>query len=101
MIIFDKERDECQIIDFALPYDTRVDGKEVETFFKYLDMSRELKKVWNSKLEVVPVVIGALGTPAKVLEKRLETTGIETRINELQKTVLLHTGRILQKVLDM
>ena len=29
LIIFYKERGECQIIDFVLPFDTRVDGEEV------------------------------------------------------------------------
>ena len=68
---------------------------------KYLDLSRELKIVWNVKVKVVPVVTGALGRPSKTLEKRLQTIGIETRIMELQKTVLLYTGRILQKILEM
>ena len=30
MIVIDKKYYECQIIDFAIPYDTRVDDKEVE-----------------------------------------------------------------------
>ena len=30
MIIIDKEHHECQIINFSIPYDTRVDDKEVE-----------------------------------------------------------------------
>ena len=29
MIATDKEHHECQIIDFTIPYDTRVDDKEV------------------------------------------------------------------------
>ena len=101
MIFVDKEHYECQIIDFAIPYDTRVDDKEVEKIEKYLDLARELKKVWNMKVTVVPLVVGALGTPAKALEKRLKTIGIETKITELQKAVLIHTSRILQKVLEV
>ena len=30
VIVTDKEDHECQIIDFATPYDTRADDKEVE-----------------------------------------------------------------------
>ena len=30
VIVIDKEHHECQIIDFAIPYDTRADDKEVE-----------------------------------------------------------------------
>ena len=95
IIFIDKKHHECQIIDFAIPYDTRVDDKEVEKIEKYFDLARELKKVWNMKVIVVRLVVGALGTPAKELEKRLKTIGIETKITELQKTVLIHTSKIL------
>ena len=101
MIFINKKHHECQIIDFAIPYDTRVDDKEVEKIEKYLDLTRERKKVWNMKVIVVPLVVGALGTPAKEQEKRLKTTYIEIKITELQKTVLIHTSRILQKVIEV
>ena len=83
--------------DFAIPFDARVDDKEVEKIEKYLDLARELKKVWNMKVTVVPLVVGALGTPAKALKKRLKIIVIETKITELQQTVLINTRRILQK----
>ena len=34
---------------------------------KYLDHTRELKKVWNMKVTIVPIVIGTLGTISKGL----------------------------------
>ena len=77
-IFIDKEHHECQIIDFAIPYDTRVDDKEVGKIEKYLDLARELKKVWNMKVTLLPLVVGTLGAPAIALEKRLKTIGIET-----------------------
>ena len=98
-VLLDKEHHEYQIIDFAIPYDTRVDCKKVEKVEKCLNLARELKKVWNMK--VVPLVVGVLGTPAKALDKRLETIGIETKITELQKTVLIHTSRILWNVFEV
>ena len=101
MLVIDKDHHECQIIDFAIPYDTRVDDKEVEKIQKYLDVVKEVKKMWNMKVTVVPLVVGALGTHAKVLEKRLKNIGIETKITELQKTVLIHTCRILRKVFEI
>ena len=70
-------------IDFTIPYDTRVDNEEVEKIEKYLDLARELKKVWNIKVAVVLLVVEALGKPPKALEKRLKTIGIETKITEL------------------
>ena len=36
---------------------------------KYLDLARELKKLWNMKGMFIPIVIGALGTDAEGLLK--------------------------------
>ena len=85
MIFIDKEHYECQIIDFAIPYDTRVDDTEVEKIEKYLDMARELKKVWNMRVTLIPLVIGALGTTDKALEKRLRPMVLEQRLLNYKK----------------
>ena len=39
---------------------------------KYQDLARELKKLWNLKVTVIPIVIGAVGTATKGLVKGLE-----------------------------
>ena len=49
-------------MDFAVPADHKVKLKESEKRDKYLDFARELKKLWNMKDIVIPIVIGALGT---------------------------------------
>ena len=46
--------------------------KESEKRYKYLDLARGLKKLWNMKVTVIPMVIGALGTATKGLLKGLE-----------------------------
>ena len=38
----------------------------------YLDLARELKKLWNMKVTIIPNVIGAFGTVSKGLLKGLE-----------------------------
>ena len=38
---------------------------------KYSDLARELKKPWNRNMMVIPIVVGALGTVPKCVEKRL------------------------------
>ena len=35
--------------------------RESEKIDKYLDPARELKKPWNMKVTVIPIVLGALG----------------------------------------
>ena len=62
----------CKIVDFAVPADHRIKLKESVKKDKYLDLARELKKLWNMKI-IVPIVIGALGTVTKGLLKGLIT----------------------------
>ena len=47
MIIVEKKGNKYHIIDFAVPYDTRVDEIEKEKTQKYQDLARELKKLWK------------------------------------------------------
>ena len=52
----------CQIVDFAILADHRAKLKERKKKDKFLDLVRKLKKkVWNMKVTVISVVIGALG----------------------------------------
>ena len=39
---------------------------------KYLDIVRKLKKLWNMKMTVIPIEIGALGTKSKGFIRGLE-----------------------------
>ena len=43
MIIIVEVRKVCQIVDFAVPYDTKVNTKEVKKIEKYQDLARELR----------------------------------------------------------
>ena len=60
-----KKKKICKIVDFAVPADHRIKLKECEKKDKYIDLARELKKVWNMKVRIVPIVIGAFGTVTK------------------------------------
>ena len=101
MIVVDKVKKTCAIIDFAIHYDSRVNNKEMEKIEKYHDLARELRKLWNMKVKVIPIIIGTLGTTPRQVKKRLEVIGKETRVKELQKTVNIHSARILRKVLEI
>ena len=60
------------LIDFAVLADHRIKLKECKKKDKYHDLSRELKKLWNMKVTIIPIVIGAFGTVTKGLLKGLE-----------------------------
>ena len=59
-------------MDFVIPADSRIKSKESEKKHKYLDLARELKKLWNMKVTITPIMIGAFGTITKRLLKGLE-----------------------------
>ncbi len=42
---------------------------------KYLDLARELKKLWNMQVTIIPIIIGAFGTVTKGLLKGLRGLG--------------------------
>ena len=54
-------------MDFDVPADLRVKLKEYEKRDKYLNLARELKKLWNMKVTIIQIVISALGTVTKGL----------------------------------
>ena len=55
----------CRIEDVAVLADHRVKLKESKTKDKYLDFTRELKKISNMKVMMIPIVIGVLSTVTK------------------------------------
>ena len=69
---------------------------------KYQDLKREIRRLWKLRnIEIVPVVIGALGSVSTEFDRwmgKLETT---CNIGVMQKTALLGTARMLRKVLQM
>ena len=86
----------CKIIDFAVPGDSRIDEKGKEKIEKYQDLRRELQKIWNVKVKIIPLVVGCLGAIPKQFGNRLKETGITAEIGQVQKIVLLGTARILR-----
>ena len=49
---------------------------------------------------IMIIIIGALGTVSKDIEKWLAEIGVKCRLESLQKACLLGTARILRYVLD-
>ena len=71
-------------------------GKEEEKIEKYRDLAREVAKLWNVRVKIIPVVIGALGTIPNDLEERINEMGISLKTAQIQMSILLGTARILR-----
>ena len=96
-----KSQKECFIVDIAVPGDTRIKLKEQEKIEKYQDLIREIARLWClQRVNLIQVVVGALGCVTKEAEKYIEKIGIKIRTEMIQKTALLGTARTLRKLLE-
>ena len=100
LLIINKKKRTCKIVDFAVPADHRIKLKECEKKDKYLDLAREMKKLWNMQATIITIVIGAFGTVTKGLLKGLEDLEVGGSEEIIQTTALLRTARILRRVLE-
>ena len=100
LIIINKKKRICKIVDFSVLADHRINLKQCEKKDKYLNLANELKKLWNMKATIVPIVIRALGTITKGLLKGLEDLEVGGQVETIQTTALLRTARILRRVLE-
>ena len=57
-------------------------------------------QLWNMKVTIIPIVIGAFGKVTKGLSKELEDLKVGDRVETIQTTALLRTARILRRVLE-
>ena len=84
-----------------MPGDARVEDKDKEKVEKYQDLARGLRRLWETSVNVIPVVVGALGAVAK-LEEYLGMIKIQQKeVDRIQFSALLGTATILRKVLDV
>ena len=48
--------------DISIPSDRNIALKEIDKGSKYKDLELEIQRMWQMKTEVIPVVVGVLGT---------------------------------------
>ena len=101
--LIEARRPDIIIIDKKERKGIIVGEKEREKVEKYQDLKREIGRLWKLKMvEVVPVVIGALGSVTKGFHRWIEKLRIAFNVGVMQKTALLGgNARILRKMLEM
>ena len=100
LTLVDKNKKSVSLIDVSVPWDSRVEEKEREKVDKYQDLRFELRRLWEMPVEVVPIVIGALGTIPKNLKRNLEKLEAKIAPGLMQKSVMLETTHIIRRVMD-
>ena len=101
IVVLDKELDHVWVIDIAVPGDGRVEEKEKEKREKYQDLAREIRKLWKTSVNVIPVVVGALGAVAHLEEELAKLDIGRKEVDRAQFSALLGSARILRRVLDI
>ena len=60
LVLINKKKRTHQLMNFGVPGDQRI--KESEKIEKYLEFTRNLKKLWNMKVTVIPIRVCVLKT---------------------------------------
>jgi hypothetical protein len=89
----------CTLIDLATPADRNVVQKEAGKKLKY-NLGIEMKRMWNLKCTIAPVITGDTGIVMKRLRRNLEAIPGKHSIDSLQQTAVLGTSHIIWKVLQ-
>ena len=58
LVLINKKKRICLLMDFAILADHRMKIEETEKIDKYLNHSKEFKKLWNMKVTVISIVVG-------------------------------------------
>ena len=101
IVCINKQKRECQIIDFAIPDDQHKAIKEQEKTDKYQDLQKEWQKAWNVNVVVMPVVMSGLRTMSKKIHHYIKQIDISVDIVSIQKTTILRANYILRRVLGI
>ena len=95
-----KKKENLQNSRLYVPADHRIKLKNVKRRISASTLLENWKKLWNTKVTIIPIVIGAFRTVTKGLLKGLEDLEVGGRVETIQTTALLRTARILRRVLE-
>ena len=85
----------------AIPSDNNIQKKATEKMCKYIGVQIECQRLWNKKVEVIPVSIGATGIVDKNIKKYVGRIPGCHNIYSLQRSAILGTAHIIWKVLSI
>ena len=101
MVVIDHEKKTWKLVDFSVPFDRNRAKKEEEKIGKYRELAAELCRMHKVVVEVVPIVVGALGVVTNKLVGWLKKFGVGDVIGGLQTSAIIGTAAILRKVLNI
>ncbi|XP_060534521.1 uncharacterized protein LOC132706940 [Cylas formicarius] len=102
ILIYDKANKMMTLVDVAIPAPNNLQKKEREKREKYIPLADDIKQTWRvDRVNIVPIVIGAMGEIPKSLRTNLTTLTVKPGAYfEMQKSVVLATCNIIRRVLN-
>ena len=97
IMVKDSVNSTCKLIYMTIPSDRNIALKELEKKCKYRDLELEIQRMWQMKTEVIPVVVGSLGTRRKGMGGNIKEVSERATVTETQKINILRTVRLLRK----
>ena len=95
-----KDTQEWTLMDIAVPADQNIISTEEKKVDRYQDLAFEIKRIHRaSKVTVIPIVIGKLGTVSRNTKSWHGKLDIPDIVASTQLSVILGTAHILRKVL--
>ena len=85
LTLVDNTNNIVSLIDVAVPWDSRARAERARKRDNYQDLQIELRRLWDKPVEIVPIIIGALGNIPKSLKGNLEELGTDVAPGLLQK----------------
>ena len=72
MVIVDKTKNECKIIDFACPFDSRIEERQKDKMNGYNDLKRKLEKNMGCTSESNPYSASCIKNNTKEIKAAVE-----------------------------
>ena len=95
-----KDTQEWILIDIVVLVDQNIISTEEEKVDRYQDLAFEIKRIHRaSKVTVIPIVIGTLGTVSRKTKSWHGKLDIPDIVGSTQLSAILGTAHILRKVL--
>ena len=96
-----KRENNCQIMNVAILEDGKGASKRRRKRRKNQDLARDVRNMWDVRVKMIPITVGALGTIPLKSEETLRNIGVDTSIELILGSAVLETARILRKVPEM
>ena len=85
LVVVDKKRRTSKIIEFSVSGDSKIKETEKENIEKYQGLRRELQKIWNVRVKIIPLVVGSLGAIPKQFGSRLKTLVSHQKLGKFRR----------------